>query len=111
MQAANDTAHPLVATLLESMEVWVPGSSRATESDYLFDPIATDMSISLNRFEMKEIKLSVSDVGGLVRDQNGRAMNVAIKWNWDNEGYQGLFNDLLTHLLNPQPMHATVAIV
>lgn len=104
MQAANNTDHPLVHTLLESIEVWRPGSSTAEYSDAIFDAVTIFMSDSLSRFNMQDLRISVTDKGGgIKRDPNGKLMSVALTWNYSQGGYEGFFQDLAANLIAWSP--------
>jgi len=97
MQAANNSDHRLVSTLLESMNVWGHYPPGCKTTDVIYDAVAMYMSNTLAQFNMEKINLSVTDRGATVRDPSGKLMNVALTW-IDN-GLNTFFGDLANMII------------
>jgi len=106
MQAANNSNHPLVSTLLESMNVWGNFPPGCKQSDVIYDAVAMYMSHSLTVLNMKELNISVTDAGATIEDPRGKLMNIALTWT--STGLSDFLTDLSNMIISPKTMVPTL---
>ncbi len=77
---------PLLRAVIENYRIWAPLvpwveiDDVEMRSSTLFDTVAVYMAYSLELLQMETMRLSITDAGLTVRDEDGAAVQVALAW-------------------------------
>lgn len=88
--------NPLSKVIVENYDLWVNrGHHPKDSSSILYDTAAVYLAFDESLATMEDVKLSISDKGDTVLDENGRTVRIGTGWK-DEQGFKDLLVKSLT---------------
>jgi inosine-uridine nucleoside N-ribohydrolase len=88
--------NPLSKVIIENYDLWVNrGHHPKDSSSILYDTAAVYLAFDESLATMEDVKLSISDKGDTVLDENGRTVRIGTGWK-DEQGFKDLLVKSLT---------------